>query len=144
MQGELVTIRATVLEVDGRSALVEVEQGGCGRCHEKGGCGGRQLTQMFCSSPKKYQVDNRLGATIGDRVVVAIDSGGISRSANLVYILPLILAIAGAMLGLSLGDDLGAILGAVLGLILAFAFIRFRTQNWGESQSDRPYIISRT
>lgn len=123
-------------------ALVEVEQGGCGRCHEEGGCGGQQLTQMFCSSPKTYRVKNSVGAAIGDRVRVGIAPGSVRKTANLAYILPLTVAFAGAALGTILSGDAGGILGAIFGLVAAFAYIRFRMRSEVGSPAERPYIIS--
>jgi sigma-E factor negative regulatory protein RseC len=139
---EQTTVRAVVRALDSGSALVEVEQGGCGRCHEKGGCGGRSLTQMFCSEPKRYRVANDVDASVGDHVTVAIAAGSVRRSANLAYILPLTATIAGALLGMELGDDQGAMLGAVAGLLLSFIYIARRPAT-GFSES-RPHIISRS
>lgn len=137
-----VTIRAVVRSLEGDMALVEVEQGGCGRCHEEGGCGGQQLTQMFCSSPKTYRVKNSVGASIGDRVRVGIAPGSVSKSANLAYILPLTVTFAGAALGTSLGGDAGGILGAIGGLLIAFLYVRFRVRSKAGNPAERPYIIS--
>ena len=138
------TIRAVVRAVDGGLAEVEVESGGCGRCHEEGGCGGQQLTQMFCSSPKTYKVDNALGASIGDRVTVAIAAGSVRRTANLAYGVPLTAVISGAALGTSMTGDLGAMLGAVLGLVLSLFYVRFRSHDASGNITGRPYIISRS
>lgn len=137
-----VTIRAVVRVVEGEMAEVEVEQGGCGRCHEEGGCGGQQLTQMFCSGPKTYRVINSVGAVIGDRVRVGIAPGSVRKTANLAYVLPLTVAFAGAALGTSLGGDAGGILGAVCGLIAAFLYIRFRARPEAGNPAERPYIIA--
>lgn len=137
-----VTIRAVVRSLEGEMALVEVEQGGCGRCHEEGGCGGQQLTQMFCSGPKTYSVINAVGAAIGDRVRVGIAPGSVSKTANFAYILPLTVAFLGAALGTSLGGDAGGILGAIGGLVIAFAYIRFRMRSGVGNPAERPYIIS--
>ena len=144
MAAELITIRAIVRVLDGQNALVEVEHGGCGRCHEKGGCGGQQLTQMFCSGPKTYQVDNAIGARVGDHVTIAVPPCSVSHSANLAYILPLTVAIAGAALGSSLGGDAGAVLGAGSGLVGAFLYVRFRSRREAENSAEHPYIISRS
>ena len=138
------TIRAIVRELDTDSALVEVEQGGCGRCHEQGGCGGQSLTQMFCSEPKRYRVVNHIGAGVGDRVVVAIAAGSVRKSANLGYVLPLTATIAGAMLGMQLGEDQGAMLGAATGLLLSFIYVGRRTSNGTGFSATRPHIISRS
>lgn len=95
MSADDTTIRAVVRALDGAHADVEVEQGGCGRCHEKGGCGGQQLTQMFCSGPKTYRVSNTVGAEVGDSVTIAIAAGSVRKTANLAYILPLTATITG-------------------------------------------------
>jgi sigma-E factor negative regulatory protein RseC len=136
------TVRAVVREIQDGLALVEVEQGGCGRCHEKGGCGGQQLTQMFCGGPKQYRVANDVGARIGDRVTVAVAAGSIRKSANLAYILPLTAAIAGAVLGMPLGGDPGAMIGAVAGLILAFLYIRRKGARRVDDPAFCPHIVS--
>lgn len=144
MKHEHNTVRAVVRALDGGEALVEVEQGGCGRCHEEGGCGGQQLTQMFCSGPKAYRVDNAFGAAVGDRVTIAIADGSIRQSANLAYGLPLTAAIAGAMAGMALGGDAGAMLGALAGLVPAFIYVRQRAARSTGNPDLRPHIVSRS
>lgn len=138
------TIHALVRALDGSEAIVEVEAGGCGRCHEKGGCGGQQLTQMFCSGGKTYRVFNNIGAQLGDRVTVAIAAGSVRRTANLAYGVPLTATIIGAALGTPLGGDVGAMLGAGIGLGLALLYVRFRSQGSSGNFTERPYIVSRS
>lgn len=144
MSTEQITIRAIVRKLDGNHAHVEVEQGGCGRCHEAGGCGGQQLTQMFCKGAKTYYVDNAIGAVVGDHVTIAIAAGSVSRTANLAYILPLVATIAGAVLGASLGGNLRAMIGAGIGLIFAFLFVIFRSRSRDGNFTEHPHIISRS
>lgn len=138
------TIRAVVRSLDGEQAHVEVESGGCGRCHEEGGCGGQQLTQMFCSGPRNYCVDNKLGATVGDHVTVAIEAGSVRQTANLAYGIPLLAVIFGAIFGSAIGADVGGILGAASGFIGAMFYVRFRSKNSTGKLNQRPYIISRS
>ncbi len=144
MYPEPSTVRAIVREIDRDDALVEVEQGGCGRCHEAGGCGGQQLTRMFCSTPKTYRVANEIGAGVGDRVTIALAAGSVRRSANLAYILPLTATIAGAVVGMFLGDDPGAMLGALAGLLLAFLHVRRRAAAATGFPEIHPRIVSRS
>lgn len=136
-------VRAIVRDIDGEMAWVEPEQGGCGRCHEEGGCGGQNLTQVFCSSPKVYRVANAVGAVPGDRVLVAIADGGIRRSANLAYGLPLLAVLAGGVLGQLGGGDLGAIFGALAGLLGALGFLRWRTAGKSGLVARQPEIVAR-
>lgn len=142
MNTEQTTIRAVVRSLDGKNALVEVEQGGCGRCHEEGGCGGQQLTQMFCSGAKTYRVENTIGAVVGDGVTIAIAAGSVRRTANLAYGVPLAATIAGAALGASIGGDLLAVAGAVGGLFISFLYVIFRTRSDTGNLAERPHIIS--
>lgn len=142
MNTEQNTVRAIIRELRDDIALVEVEQGGCGRCHEKGGCGGQQLTQMFCSGPKQYRVANDIEARVGDKVTIALPAGSIRKSANLAYILPLTAAIAGAVIGMPLGGDPGAMIGALLGLALAFLHIRRQAARRVDDPAFHPHIVS--
>ena len=144
MSKEQTTIQAIVRALDGELVHVEVESGGCGRCHEEGGCGGQQLTQMFCNGPKTYHVENTIGADVGDRVTIAIAAGSVSRSANLAYVLPLTATIAGAALGASFGSNLSAVLGAGIGLTLAFLYVIARSRGNTGNLAERPRIVSRS
>lgn len=144
MNEEHSTVQAVVRAVDGGEAVVEVAQGGCGRCHEEGGCGGQNLTQMFCTTPKTYRVANDIGAGVGDGVQIAIGPGSIRKMANLAYGLPLLAAIGGAMLGGTVNGDAGAIWGALAGLALSFAYLRRRSRPVLDNDDLRPHIVSRS
>lgn len=144
MHKEQTTIQAIIRRLDGTIAHVEVEHGGCGRCHEAGGCGGQHLTQMFCGGAKTYDVDNDIGAAVGDRVTIAVTAGNLRQSANLAYVLPLAATIAGAVLGTALGNDLTAVLGAGIGLALAFLVVAIRSRRPLGNLNERPHIISRS
>ena len=51
------TVCGVVRAVHGRQAEVAVDEGGCGRCHETGGCGGHNLGRMFAGLARTYRVD---------------------------------------------------------------------------------------
>ncbi len=113
-----------VTAVDDDYALVSIVDKGCGRCHEEGGCGGNNLAQMFCSSPKIYRVLNPRQATVGDTVVVAIGEKTLFRGALVAYGFPLLGLFVGAVSGLLIAGDTGSILGAGCGLIFAWGVLR--------------------
>lgn len=144
MSTEQTTIKAIVRNVDGKFVDVEVEQGGCGRCHEEGGCGGQQLTQMFCSGPKTHRVENTVDAEIGDRVTLAIAAGSVRRTANFAYILPLTVTIVGALIGALFGGDANAMIGAGLGLTIAYLYVITRSHGTAENLAERTHIVSRS
>lgn len=129
-----------VTGLDGDFALVQVEGGGCGRCHEAGGCGGQQLTQMFCSAPRQYRVRNAVGAKPGDRVSILLPAGALGRYATLAYGLPLLGLIAGALLGDSLGGDAGALCGGAVGCCAAFLLMRRHAPERAGKSGTEPHI----
>lgn len=142
MDPNLNIIRATVRAIDGEFALVEVEHG-CGRCQEKGGCGGQHLTQMFCSAPKRYKVENRIGALAGEHVRVAVEDGAVRTSANLAYGFPILGLLIGGVAGQVLAGDPGAIGGALAGMLFVFVLVRRRLVHRPEIGASNPHIISR-
>lgn len=143
MTSEMNTVHGVIRATDSGFAEIEIEQGGCGRCHEEGGCGGQNLTQMFCSTPKHYRVENNIGALVGERVRIAISDGSVRQTANLMYGIPLLGTIVGAVLGAAVAADSGAILGCLLGLGSAFVYVRLRTRQLDGKLAARPYIVSR-
>lgn len=138
------TVCGVVRAVDGQQAEVEVDEGGCGRCHEKGGCGGQNLTRMFAGGPRTYRVDNHLGVAVGERVTVAIAPGSVRRAANLAYGMPLLAAIAGAVAGTALFGDPGGIAGAMLAFAGALLYVRHRAQAASGNPAENPHIVSRS
>lgn len=138
-------VLGTVVAIEGHEAVVEVAHGGCGRCHEPGGCGGVQLTQALCVSPRHYRLPfDGIPLAAGDRVVIDIAPGAVRRTANLVYGLPLLATVLGAAVGTALADDLGGVLGALCAATLAFLQVRRRSRTLLAETGDRPHIISRS
>ncbi|WP_303785505.1 SoxR reducing system RseC family protein [Azovibrio restrictus] len=129
-----------VTGLDGDFALVQVEGGGCGRCHEAGGCGGQQLTRMFCSTPRQYRVRNAVGAKPGDLVSIILPAGALGRYATLAYGLPLLGLIVGALLGDRLGGEHGALLGGVAGCLAAFLLVRRHAPGSAGKTGAEPHI----
>lgn len=129
-----------VTGIEGEFALIQVEGGGCGRCHEAGGCGGQQLTQMFCSTPRQYRVRNPLGAKPGDQVSIILPAGALSRYATLAYGLPLVGLMGGAVLGEIVGGNGGALLGAAVGALMAFLLMKHYSIGMTGKSGREPYI----
>jgi len=112
-------VTGTVTSLDGEYALVRMENAGCGRCHEPGGCGGVNIGKMFCSESQTFRVLNPEKSAVGDHVSVAIADGAVRFGALLAYGVPLLLLLIGAFAGSGVADDFGSIIGAVAGLTLA-------------------------
>ncbi|MCP5269080.1 MAG: SoxR reducing system RseC family protein [Zoogloeaceae bacterium] len=133
--------KATVSALDGEYALVRTGDGGCGRCNEPGGCGGVNVTQMFCSQPREWRVLNPRGAKVGEEVRVAIADGALTATALTLYVLPLALLFVGAILGAVLFSELGGILGALSGLILAWRWVVHQQKKRHCDSRFHPHIV---
>lgn len=114
--------RAIVVQKSGKLTLVQANGAdGCSVCEGKG-CGSSKVTQLFCSKPRHFQVENRIDANVGDQVIISIVEGTVLRGISLVYLLPLTLMFAGATGGWFAGgqQDGYAALGAFTGLLCGF------------------------
>ena len=137
--------RATVVQVDGQYALVQAEPGnGCEQCNGKG-CGTGQLSRLFCSNPRQFQVNNPINAGIDDEVIISIADGAVLRGIGQVYVLPLLLLLIGAMLGnqwavLDGHRDIYSAMGALLGLGVGFVFSRKISYRRAGNDS-QPHIV---
>ena len=127
----MIEMRAIVIQLDGRDASVQpVGTGGCGHCDSEGGCGSGTLTKVFCGDkPRQFKVRNEVNARIGDEIQVSIPDGVLLRGAIKMYVLPLLLLLAGGIAGVGMagdgaGRDAYAVVGAVLGLLLGFVLAK--------------------
>ncbi len=134
--------KGIVTSIDGDYAIVSADvQGGCGRCHEKNGCGGANVGRMFCNSPQSWRVLNPRGAAVGEEVRIVVGDGAVSASATLIYVVPLLMLIAGALLGSKLASEAGGIIGAVSGLLIAWRWVAYRQKQRHCDPRFHPHIV---
>lgn len=115
-------VEARVVSLDGDYAIIELARstGGCGRCHETGGCGGGGvLGQFFGLRSGKFRTLNQLSAKAGETLWVELDDSAYVRAALGAYALPSAALVVGAMAtGFLLPEpsDISVFIGALLGL----------------------------
>lgn len=121
----MIEAEVLVVAVAGRQALVESSrQSACGQCSAAGACGTSLLSRQFGQRAVRLEVDNPIGAMVGDRVVLGLPERLMLRGALRLYLPPLLLLFAGALLGeqlaglLALAAEPWSILGGLLGLSL--------------------------
>jgi sigma-E factor negative regulatory protein RseC len=141
---KMLETRAIIVLTEGKYAQVQVSQtDGCDQCNGKG-CGTGKLSQLFCSKPRQFQVDNPINASIGDQVIISVAEGAVLRGIGLVYLLPLILLLMGAVIGNSLAvqaeqrDSYSAVC-ALLGLVAGFVIAKWISSRQVRNHS-QPYI----
>jgi len=136
--------RAVIVQIEGQFVFVQASQAnGCEQCNGKG-CGAGKLSQLFCSKPRQFQVDNPINADVGDEVIVSVAEGSVLRGIGVVYLLPLLLLITGAMLGNAWVEQSGqrdgyAAAGAIIGLAAGFVIAKVISLRQNRNHS-LPYI----
>ncbi len=141
----------TVIRVAGGTAWVQVERATtCGRCSARSGCGVGILGRVFSRRPPPLEVDNRLGAGPGERVVVGVPGAGLVRGALWMYLLPLVLLVVFAATGQQLaaaglapGSEAPAIAGGLAGLGLGLWAARRAGRRLGRRAALRPVMLRR-
>ncbi len=128
---------------DGRG-LVWVEtqpRSSCASCAVTS-CTSSVISGLFGTRSNCLQLENTLGAVIGDRVVVGIPDELLVRASLLAYLLPAIGMLAGALLADIAGlvpalQGLSALCGLVAGLVL----LRRNSRKPSQQQRYRPQLL---
>lgn len=115
---------AVVVEASDNQVWVEVpgRAPACGSCRNTDACQDGLLG--LSAGPRRYRLENRIGARVGDRVQLTVADGTLWRATAASYVLPVLLAIAGAVVGQSLAGDGGAVTGTIAGLGCGLLLLR--------------------
>ena len=112
-------VKVLSCEPNGMARVSVLRQSACsGDCHKCAGCGAAEQTMIFTAV-------NPIDAKPGDLVTVESASGPVLKAAAVLYMLPLVLFIAGYLLGMQwkLGGLTG-LLAFALGIGLAIVYDR--------------------
>ncbi len=108
-------VRVQKVFPDGTAQVLRVRESACsGDCHQCPGCGAAQQKMLLTAQ-------NPIGAQPGDQVVMEAESSAVLKAAVMLYILPVVLFIAGYLAGEWLWQN-GIVLSLV-GLLLGFMLV---------------------
>ena len=120
------TVKVIKCNEDGTAQVACLRQSACsGDCHKCSGCGAVEQTMLF-------EARNPIGAKPGELVVVESQSGPVLKAAAVLYMLPLVLFIAGYLLGMQwkLGGLIGALAFALsIGIAVAYDRLVMKKKN---------------
>jgi sigma-E factor negative regulatory protein RseC len=115
---------ARVVAASGSEVWVEVAGRAptCGNCKTVDACQTGLLG--LTTGPRRYRLENRIGAQVGDQVQLTVAEGTVWRASLWSYGVPLLLAIAGAIIGQTLSGDAAALAGTLVGLVCGMVVLR--------------------
>lgn len=119
--------RATVLELNGKNAVISVRRSSmCEGCEKKGGCGSSCTAGELLGANKTMTVfaSNEIGAEKGDIVEIESESRTVLGYAALIFLFPLVVCALAYSVGSMLGaGEMASMLGAGVGFAAAFLLI---------------------
>ena len=117
--------KATVISTEGKYASVRVDRASmCGGCHKEGCSDGCTIYKIFGAKTEfSAEAVNKVGAKIGDTVVVEASDKSVNLSAFIVFILPIVTALAVYFASFFIGDVNIRILLAVISFFLYFIIL---------------------
>lgn len=144
----MITETGRVLEVaDGWAWVACRRQVECARCAEGRGCGGGVLGKLLGDRLHKVRAaTGSVAVAPGDQVLIGLGEDAVLRAAAAVYLVPLLLALAGGVAAVTLagGGDLAALLGAVAGLALGLGWARGYSRRHAADAALQPVILRLT
>ncbi len=138
---------AVVVEAGVGYAWVETRRrSACGACSASDGCGTAMLAQVWGDRRVRVRALSTLPLQPGDAVIVGLAEGALLRGSLLVYLLPLVLLVAGALLGQAAFAGAGeepVILSGAVGLGLGFLAARVVSRRLRSDTRFQPVVMRR-
>lgn len=133
-----------IVAIESDAVWVEtIRSSTCGRCAARSGCGHGVLARATGAKGlirvRESQALRARDCQIDDEVIIELPESAVLHGSVLVYLLPLILAIAGSLLGEQWGE-LVAVLGFCAGLFVGFTTIRWLPELLGAEEKFEPRL----
>jgi sigma-E factor negative regulatory protein RseC len=139
----MATERGIVVRTAPGTAWVKTSRtSACEGCSEHGSChmseDGREM---------EVEAVDTVGAKVGDRILIGIETGKLLKVSFMLYIFPVLLMLAGAVVGqqaapaLGLNPDALAVAVGIGSFLVAFIIIRSRSRRMARTDCYRPRVI---
>lgn len=135
---------ATVTAADGQYVWVQTQrQSACESCSAQKGCGTSAIGKVVGKQYTQVRALNRCNAKIGDSVEVALAEDMLLKSSLAVYLVPLLLFIAGGALAepySTPAHQWPVLLGSFVGLGFGFAWLKFYSRLLAANSRFQPVV----
>ncbi|MGY5452636.1 SoxR reducing system RseC family protein [Agarivorans sp. MS3-6] len=143
---KLIIETAKVVGFHQGQALVEcVSKSACGSCGSAEHCGNSAIAKAFPTRTHQLSVEITEEVKVGDSIELGLNSKNMLNSALLVYLLPLLLLMAGAGMGKATQVSEGVvIITSLCGLLIGFVMVKLYTKRFMGHASYKPKMIRRS
>lgn len=141
----MITEYAQIVEVGSDRLKIEIRSSsGCGSCTAKAGCG-NGILDHWLNPTRTLWIDSDSehcqSVSVGDQLKVGVDEGAFVRNALSLYLIPILVFLAGAGLGYQMFGEFASILGGILGLILGAEAVKFLLKRSAYASDFSPRIV---
>jgi len=137
------TEQGLVIDTNADIATVKtLRSSACESCDQKKSC-----TTVGDKNEMQVKVKNKLGAKIGDTVIISIKTTSLLKAAFLLYIFPILFMILGAVIGkklapsFTLDESLTSVLSGVIFFCISFFLIRIKGKKMAFKEEYTPAIL---
>jgi len=132
---------ALVSHVEGNFVFLETQNNGsCGNCSSKTGCG--SVSSIFTFKPRnKLKINNTLELEQGDSVIVAMAADKLLMATFLMYLSPLILLFIFSLIAKLLMGETASIVAGLCGLFIGLLLVKQFTQKSAVAEQFQPKLI---
>lgn len=116
----------------------------CAQCSSRSNCSQGVLSQWSRGRTVEIEVLNpaNLALSPGQQVLIGLEEGGLMRASLLLYLVPLLMLVAGALVASVLGaSEAVQILAAAFMLLAGFVAVRFFTRKTAELSRYQPVLL---
>ena len=139
----MATERGIVIKIDSTTAWVKTTRtSACKTCSAKSSC-----NAVESGAEMEVEAINEVGAQIGDRIIISIETASLLKASFLLYVFPILLMIAGAVIGQKIGPLLAidssafSAIVAFLFFFISFWFVKSRGNQMARKNEYKPKII---
>ncbi|MET1254111.1 SoxR reducing system RseC family protein [Aliikangiella maris] len=116
----------------------------CSSCKIASSCGSGILENYLSGKIFVSPIENRLNASIGDEVIIAVAKSSVTKASLLVYFVPLLGLVCGAIGGtLGFNSEPVTIALAMLGLLIGIMVIRFNQSTLQQNSAFIPKMVKK-
>ena len=139
----MATERGTIVKIDSHGTWVKTSpSSACAGCSARGSCHSRPN-----DSDVEVNAINEIGAAVGDRIVLGIETAPLLKVTFLLYVFPIIALLVGAFVGNGIAANFHkdatamAMLSGLSSFAAAVLFMRSRANRLAANDAYRPKII---